>query len=381
MRLDFERFSKVERTPQGGFKIPANLTRVGVFVYRRADGSERRELRHPEEVFSEDSLSTLAAAPVTDLHPRGPVTPGNWKALAVGHVGETVEHDEKFVSASLMLQDDTAIKAVERGDRKELSCGYTCHLDPTPGEWNGERYDAIQRGIKYNHVALGPGGWGRAGRDVALRLDSDDAVQVSADPPPIKPKGKSMTIRIDGVDFEAGSPQHLQAVEKRHDAQINEIKNLKSERDELQGKLDAADKERNELQEKIDSALDPATLDAKVAERVALHAAATKVLGPETKIDGKSEREVMVDVIKHDDSGFDASDKSDDYVRGRFESTLRAHTRNDKGGSGIGAARAAATEAPREDASDLDPVTAARTRMLKQNAEVATKPLQFARRS
>lgn len=38
---------------------------------------------------------------------------------------------------------------------------------------NGEHYDAIQRNIVVNHIALGPKGWGRAGPEVAVKTDSD----------------------------------------------------------------------------------------------------------------------------------------------------------------------------------------------------------------
>jgi hypothetical protein len=138
-RLDFGRLGKAERTPSGGVKVPANLTRIGVFSYSLPDGSVRRELRHPDEVFAADSLATLAGAPVTDLHPSKPVRPSNWRKLSIGHVGESVERDDKFVSAPLMIQDAEAIAAVERADRKEISCGYVCDLDATPGEFNGER--------------------------------------------------------------------------------------------------------------------------------------------------------------------------------------------------------------------------------------------------
>ena len=34
------------------------LTRVGIFEYRRPDGSIRRELRLPEEVFAPESLAS-----------------------------------------------------------------------------------------------------------------------------------------------------------------------------------------------------------------------------------------------------------------------------------------------------------------------------------
>lgn len=175
-RFDFASIGKKPtRTSQGFLRIDANLTRVGVLLYRNEDGSVRRELRHPDEVFNADSLASIAAAPVTDLHPSdGLVTPDNVGDHRRGHVSDMVTTDsgKRFITAPIYVEDRSLIDLVERGDRRELSPGYTCVLDETPGNWNGERYDAIQRDIRYNHVALGPKGWGRSGSEVALKMDS-----------------------------------------------------------------------------------------------------------------------------------------------------------------------------------------------------------------
>jgi hypothetical protein len=65
VRTDFTgTFRKVEETEQGGVRMPAALTRVGVFRYRDAQGREWGELRPPEEVFAPASLATLRDAPV-----------------------------------------------------------------------------------------------------------------------------------------------------------------------------------------------------------------------------------------------------------------------------------------------------------------------------
>jgi hypothetical protein len=47
-----------------------------------------------------------------------------------------------------------------------LSAGYELDLDPTPGEYQGRRYDAVQRNIRINHVAAVP--LGRAGTAMVL---------------------------------------------------------------------------------------------------------------------------------------------------------------------------------------------------------------------
>ena len=168
LRLDG---SCAERTPQGGLRVPAFLTRAGVFEYRNANGSVRREYRPPTEVFDAQSLCSLEDAPVTDGH-QGAVRPDSFQSLAKGHV-RSIKQDGQFVAGVVLVQDAALVAAVERGERREVSCGYECRLDMTPGTTpDGEAFDAIQRNIKYNHCAMLPVGAGRAGREVALRLDS-----------------------------------------------------------------------------------------------------------------------------------------------------------------------------------------------------------------
>lgn len=180
-RFDFSQINRnVKKTPQGFLRIPAFLTRTGIFEYVRSDGSVIREYRPSEEVFKIDSLQTFSGAPVTDLHPEingepVAVDPTNAKRLQVGFVGETIKQDGEFVSATLTITDQAMIQAIERGERKEISNGYSCSIEQTPGEYKGQRYDCIQRNIIGNHVAIGPRDWGRAGPQVSLRLDSQDA--------------------------------------------------------------------------------------------------------------------------------------------------------------------------------------------------------------
>lgn len=172
-RFDTSRFDTIERTPQGGVRVPARVTRTGVFEYAREDGTIQREWRPPAEVFHADALATLEDAPVTDLHPdEGFVEPSNYQRLARGHA-RAPRADGDFVAATLVVQDGDLADAIERKDRTEISLGYRCRLDMTSGVLpSGERYDAVQRDIRYNHVAVGPQDWGRAGAEVRIRLDS-----------------------------------------------------------------------------------------------------------------------------------------------------------------------------------------------------------------
>lgn len=180
-RKDFGAIKRATPTPQGGLKLDAYPTRTGVLVYQNPDGTTTRELRHPDEVFKAESLATLQHAPLTDLHPQGRVDATNYVALMRGHVTNEVAQadDKQHVAATVLVQDADMIGKIDQSVRKELSCGYACDLDATPGEYDGERYDAIQRNIVYNHVAVLPPGGGRAGPTAALRVDRIDGLCVA----------------------------------------------------------------------------------------------------------------------------------------------------------------------------------------------------------
>ncbi len=184
-RFDFTRLdaARVKQTSHGFLTVAGRLTRVGVLDYYRADGSTYRELRHPEDVFDAASLATLAMSPVTDLH-GGMVNPDNVQALQVGIVGHDVQgrSDGPYVTGSATIQRADTIKAVVAKRRTELSPGYRCFVEDSPGTWDGSAfglgqldYDGRQRNIDYNHLAVGPKDWGRSGRADALHVDSLDS--------------------------------------------------------------------------------------------------------------------------------------------------------------------------------------------------------------
>lgn len=269
LRLDVTHLDAgaVKRTPQGGLDVPANLTRTGVFLYHNADGTTRSELRLAQDVFDAGSLDTLAGAPLTVGHP-GLVRSDNWQKLAVGHVSDTVKAEGKFVSARVRVQDAGVVAKVEAKELSELSCGYTCDIEPTAGSHNGEHYDAIQRNIRYNHVALGGKDWGRAGGDVKLRLDSGACVSL--------PYANDMSESLET----------------------------------LQGQLAAA----NARADAAEAKLGQIDIDALVAERLALVDGAREVLGSKEKFDGKSDLEIKTAVASKAFPNVRLDGKSADYV-------------------------------------------------------------------
>ena len=53
---------------EGYFYDNPILTRTGIFKYTLEDGSERRELRRPEDVFDPESLASYEGKPIIITH-------------------------------------------------------------------------------------------------------------------------------------------------------------------------------------------------------------------------------------------------------------------------------------------------------------------------
>ncbi len=278
--------------------MDAHLTRTGVLEYRNPDGSVRRELRLPEEVFDAESLATLEDAPVTNEH-QGMVTSDDYRAKAAGHVSGSPRADGAKIAANLVIQDAGLIADIEASRKREVSCGYHCNLDFSPGVYEGSPYDCIQRQIRYNHVAIVPRG--RAGSEVALRLDSAGDQVFGED---------SMKITFCGKEYDLADAAQKAA----YDAAVTA---LQARADRAEGERDSA---RAEVETLKKAAVSTEKLDALVAERVTLVASARKVLGDSYDPAGKTARQIKEDALKHVDSTLDFTNRADAYVDGRFDS-------------------------------------------------------------
>lgn len=142
------------------------VTSVGIFVYHNPDGSERRELRLPEEVFAEKSLASYKGKPIIVTHDARYVDTDNVKEESIGTILSEGYRDGDDVRAEIIIHDTDSLKKYKM---RELSCGYNLRLDETPGVWEGQPYDAIQRDIEINHLALVDKA--RAGEQARLNID------------------------------------------------------------------------------------------------------------------------------------------------------------------------------------------------------------------
>lgn len=244
IRYDRGELIPAHRTPEGYLFFDGYATRAGVFEYRQADGTIRKELRPPEEVGSPESLASLARKPVTNLHPESFVDSANISEYGVGAVDPEVVWEQDFADGFVRVKGTVhrsdAVEAIGNG-RRELSCGYVADLDVEPGEWTDSagvkhQYDAVQRNIRYNHLALVDRG--RAGKLARLRVDSDDAVMERE----FNLTGVAMAkVKIDGQEYDVAESAAIQravvSLEKHRNDAIENWEELKEEIAELHAKL------------------------------------------------------------------------------------------------------------------------------------------------
>ena len=325
-RYDLCRFDgKPKKTTQGFLRVNSKLSRVGVFVYKNSKGTVRRELRLPEEVFSPSAIESLKSAPVTFGHPSEGtewvmVDSKNSKKFTVGMLGEDIRNDEKYLEGTLLITDASAIEAVETGKRREISLGYECDLEYTPGVWDGQPYDAIQRNIVNNHAAIVP--YGRAGSEVRIRMDSDDAItEYELETTQEVTMTESKLIHVDGVDFEV-SMSAAQAIEKTLDSHSKQLTAIQAELDSTKGQLDATKSALEIAVKARQDAEDPELLNKSLVERLDIITKAQKVLGTEEDLLSLSNRQIKEKAISKTKPEMKFDGLSDDYIMGHFDLML-----------------------------------------------------------
>jgi len=137
------------------------ITRAGVFQYpgsKLPDGDPARiynVYRSVDEVTHPDALASFRLLPLINEH----------KMLGEGYEGEvsdkekhgttgeniSVEGNDVFASIRIFSQ---ALRTLIESGKKGLSLGYRCAFEKIAGEFNGIRYDYIQKDIRGNHLAL-----------------------------------------------------------------------------------------------------------------------------------------------------------------------------------------------------------------------------------
>ncbi len=322
-----------ELTDEGYLIIDSYATRTGVFKYKLADGTTLRQYRPSDEVFSEDSYMSLANKPVTNDHPPEFVNSSNAKKYKIGHVRDAIEVvDNKYLKASLVIDDAETIEEIKQKNKVQVSCGYTCVHDEQDGVDGNERYDVIQRNIRYNHISLVDKG--RAGESVRLLTDSKDEVYYMVDSESeekeeqplednndciVNERSKMEKITIDGVTQEVSAEFKAAFDELQNSKQIADaVAKAEEIKKELDGKVAECDSLKEKV-EKLESEVKE--YDSLISERNKLDLVAEAVakgLAEEGSIviDGLSEVEIKKAILEKNEVHMSLD--SEEYITGRY---------------------------------------------------------------
>lgn len=157
------------------------VSKEGVFPYLGSQISSELEpnkiymvYRPAEELENPETVESFNVVPFTDEHEMIGEGFTKYDDRPAGGVLYNVKADHGKLVGNLKIYSEKLKDEIANG-KKELSLGYLCDYELSRGVWNGQRYDAIQKNIRGNHVALV--NKGRMGADVrvydkAITMDS-----------------------------------------------------------------------------------------------------------------------------------------------------------------------------------------------------------------
>ena len=327
---------KAIKTDEGFIKDSPIIGRTGILIYQNADGSTRREYRPPEEAFNIDSLASIRGKPITMGH-HGLVTNETYnQSKPIGTVLSEGKQDGENIRADVVIYDLNT-------DDRELSCGYQTELEETSGVTeDGQHYDAIQRNIIYNHLAIVPRG--RAGHNARLNMDGEQILDME-----VKEMSK---IKLDGIEYDV--PAEVESAIKGMTEKADEQKKAF---DELSAKHDSAMAEIEKMKAEAEKreADFKAKFDEAVATTIELREIARKH-GVE-KADELSNEEIKKAVVSKVHPKLNLDGKSAEYIEVAFDLAKDTEVQHE---DAMAKQRIAmgGTDTPHEDEMDLEKVKA-----------------------
>lgn len=323
------------RSGDGYMAVRAKAARAGVYDYlgREVDPEGKKfaadqvvkVYRPAEEVFDQASLASFVAKPITDEHPTQAVNARNWKDHARGTVFGATDEDgtRTYVSFDLAFMDAALIDAVDSGKR-ELSNGYACDIAFEDGTApDGTAYQAIQRNIRGNHVAVVRRG--RAGSE--CRVADSEAVRFAtcdANPAAVAAftqEKPTMKIKIGDAEVDATNGEAVRiavdALNTKLAASQTEVGKLTADLETANTALQTKDGEIAALNTKLaDAVVTPERLQ-QLADARADVIAKAKTLAPAIVTDGKSDADIRKEAVTAK-LGDKATDMTDAAIEGAF---------------------------------------------------------------
>lgn len=120
-RIDSISMDQTYYTDEGYLVDHPIVTTCGIFEYKNDDGSTRRELRLPENVFDKKSLESYKGKPIIITHDAGEVDKENVRREQIGTIMSEGYRDGDSVRCEINDQRERIAADKVRKDAKEVS--------------------------------------------------------------------------------------------------------------------------------------------------------------------------------------------------------------------------------------------------------------------
>ena len=249
-------------TDQNGFiTINKNpISKSGVFDYLGSNISSELEpnkiykVWRPEaELNNPETIESFKLVPWIPYHEMlgEDFTPAESVGVQ-GITGEEVVYENGTLFSKLKIIGEDLKQQIKAG-LKELSCGFRCMWDLTPGITpEGDPYDVVQRQIRGNHLASVP--QGRMGSEVAVMdravfaLDHLDLNKIET-----KPDGDDMKIE-ELVELVKQQSEQITTISSAMDAMGERVKSMaedkKAKDEDMEEEGEAEDEDEDEKDDK-----------------------------------------------------------------------------------------------------------------------------------
>lgn len=303
---------KSEVDANGWREISDNpISKVGVFPYLgknlppMPDGTKPdpdrvyKVYRPAEELSNPETIESFKLVPWINGHTmlgdKG--VPAEKKGIG-GVLGEQVYYDDEdeMMKGNLKIFADSLDAAIENG-KVDLSLGYTCTYDWTPGTWKNLTYDLVQRNIRGNHIALVDEG--RMGKEVRVQDNADIH--------------EEFLVTFDAKDIIMTEEEKKAAEEKAKKEAEEKAAADKKAKDEAEAKekADKEEKEKKDTEDDDDDKAEESVEKEKIAQD-AIDAAVARALAKDRA--ERNKRDALVAKLVPIIGVFDSADKSLDEI-------------------------------------------------------------------
>jgi hypothetical protein len=160
--IDKNGFRKIEGCPVSSFGIfDYSAAQVQVPGWESDPNRIVKIFRPEDEVRSPEFLQSFDNKPFiinhTNMHGEDADEGEDPDDVGVKGVLTNMRYEAPWARGDIHVFSRKAQMAIDRG-MKDVSLGYDCTFDMTPGVFNGQPYEAVQRNLRGNHIALVPEG-------------------------------------------------------------------------------------------------------------------------------------------------------------------------------------------------------------------------------